>query len=408
MISTIKTTLNMFLLKGRIQNYAWGGKKYLSKLLGGKTSAKNDAEYWLGSHKKAPSIIKTGRGNLSLDKYLKLNLKKNLGKEIATKYGRLPFLFKVLDVNSMLSIQVHPTKIEAEIGFKRENELGIPLTASYRNFKDDNHKPEIMVALSDFWLLHGFLTKRKLKNRLKNTQELSCFMKTFKKKGYFGLYKKVMELSKEEVNTILIPLGERIIPLYKKGKLHKENPDYWAAKAMKTLSGRRKMDKGIFSIYFFNLVNVPKGEAIFQKAGVPHAYLEGQNIELMANSDNVLRGGLTKKHIDVPELLKHIVFEGTIPNLLKGTLQKNGLERIYYTSAKDFELSKIHISTKEVYKAKVLTVEILLVMDGEVTILEKKSALSLVKGRSAFLKPGSDYSISTKKTAIIYKAKVPY
>ncbi|XKX05834.1 hypothetical protein R8G61_00455 [Tenacibaculum maritimum] len=119
------------------------------------------------------------------------------------------------------------------------------------------------------------------------------------------------------------------------------------------------------------MVNVPKGEAIFQKAGVPHAYLEGQNIELMANSDNVLRGGLTKKHIDVPELLKHIVFEGTIPNLLKGTLQKNGLERIYYTSAKDFELSKIHISRKEVYKAKVLTVEILLVMDGEVTILEK-------------------------------------
>ena len=140
---------------------------------------------------------------------------------------------------------------------------------------------------------------------------------------------------------------------------------------------------------------------------MPHAYLEGQNIELMANSDNVLRGGLTQKHVDVPELLKHVLFEETIPNILLGDLQEDGLERVYRTEAKDFELSKINLSKGEIYKSEAKTVEILIVIGGEVDVLEEKSSLYLKKGESVFFKAGSKYKIKTTDTAVIYKAKVP-
>ncbi len=407
MISNTSQSFNMFALKGKVQNYAWGGKKYISTLLHNKISNVKTAEYWLGAHIKAPSVIKTSQGSLSLREYLKANLKKCLSKKTVDTYGKLPFLFKVLDVNKMLSIQVHPSKIEAEKGFKYENELGIPLTAPHRNYKDDNHKPEIMVALSEFWLLHGFLSEEKLIKVLKATPEFADLVSIFESQGYFGLYKNVMEKSKEETNTMLAPLIDRIMPLYKENKLEKSSPDYWAAKAVATSRDSNDFDRGIFSIYFFNIVKANEGEAIYQKAGMPHAYLEGQNIELMANSDNVLRGGLTQKHVDVPELLKHVLFEETIPNILLGDLQEDGLERVYTTEAKDFELSKINLSKGEVYKSEAKTVEILIVIGGEVDVLEEKSSLYLKKGESVFFKAGSKYKIKTTDTAVIYKAKVP-
>ena len=408
MINEATQTFNLLALTGQIQNYDWGGDNYITKLLKRKNDGKKIAEYWLGAHRKAPSIIKTSVGNQTLDNFLKRNLKKCLGKRVARKYGRLPFLFKVLDVKKTLSIQVHPSKKNAEKGFKEENILGIPLTAPYRNYKDDNHKPEIMVALSEFWLLHGFLPKSKLITRLEETPEFKKLVNIFKEEGYFGLYKNVMEKSNEEVYEILKPLIDRITPLYKNKKLDKNSPDFWAAKVVDESTNNKKLDRGIFSIYFFNIMKLNKGEAVFQKEGVPHAYLEGQNIELMANSDNVLRGGLTKKHVDVAELLKNIVFEETNPEVLYGCLKKDNLERVYETEAKDFELSKINIAESQVYKAKSRSVEILIVIDGEIEIVETKSVLNLKKGESALLKAGSIYKITSKKKATIYKAKVPY
>ncbi|WP_394420895.1 mannose-6-phosphate isomerase, class I [Tenacibaculum mesophilum] len=408
MINEATQTFNLLALTGQIQNYDWGGDNYITKLLKRKNDGKKIAEYWLGAHRKAPSIIKTSVGNQTLDNFLKRNLKKCLGKRVARKYGRLPFLFKVLDVKKTLSIQVHPSKKNAEKGFKEENILGIPLTAPYRNYKDDNHKPEIMVALSEFWLLHGFLPKSKLIERLEETPEFKKLVNIFKEEGYFGLYKNVMEKSNEEVYEILKPLIDRITPLYKNKKLDKNSPDFWAAKVVDESTNNKKLDRGIFSIYFFNIMKLNKGEAVFQKEGVPHAYLEGQNIELMANSDNVLRGGLTKKHVDVAELLKNIVFEETNPEVLYGCLKKDNLERVYETEAKDFELSKINIRESQVYKAKSRSVEILIVIDGEIEIVETKSVLNLKKGQSALLKAGSIYKITSKKKATIYKAKVPY
>tara|TARA_B100000809_G_scaffold144339_1_gene141925 strand:+ start:15975 stop:17177 length:1203 start_codon:yes stop_codon:yes gene_type:complete len=397
----------LFALTGRIQNYAWGGFEFISELLGKEKSNEPSAEYWLGAHVNAPSTILTSDGERALNDYIDSNTIEKLGKKIAVNFGRLPFLFKVLDVCKMLSIQVHPSKIEAEKGFRFENEQGIPLTAANRNYKDDNHKPEIMVALSEFWLLHGFLPKIELMEMLKKTPEFSCLVSVFREEGYLGLYKNVMEQSVAQSNAMLSPLVDRILPLYLDGKLEKSNPDYWAAKAVDCAVDKSVFDKGIYSIYFFNVLKVDKGEAVFQDAGVPHAYLEGQNMELMANSDNVLRGGLTPKHVDVPELLKHVVFDETHPTILKGELQSDGLERIYTTPAPDFQLSQIHLSNDAMYKADARTAEIIIVIEGEIDIVEGDSELKFHKGTCAFLESGSNYRISSASSAVIYKATAP-
>lgn len=397
----------VFGLKGRVQHYAWGGQTYIPQLLGTSLDQGPYAEYWLGAHVNAPALVETEEGEVPLDTFLKTNANVYLGETTFNRFGRLPFLFKVLDVHQMLSIQVHPSKIEAEKGFKRENELGIPLTAPNRNYKDDNHKPEIMVALGEFWLIHGFLPKEDLLKVLYKNPEFEGLKAIFLKGGYKGLYQYVMELPIAESDKILRPLVDRLIPLYTENKLSKSSPDYWAAKAVSKAEKADPLDRGIFSIYFFNLLKVNKGEAVFQDAGVPHAYLEGQNIELMANSDNVLRGGLTPKHVDVPELLKHVVFEETKPEILTGTLEENGVERTYKSPAPDFELSEVILRHDNSYNGTSNSVEIYILMEGEVKIIAKETSLLLKKGESFLVLAGAEFQISTSSHAVLYKATTP-
>ena len=397
----------IFGLKGRIQHYAWGGQNFIPKLLGIAANGGPYAEYWLGAHVSAPAMLATKDGEAPLDAFLNNNAKVFLGEETYKNFRRLPFLFKVLDVHQMLSIQVHPSKLEAEKGFKKENELGIPLTAPNRNYKDDNHKPEIMVALGEFWLLHGFLPKEDLLEVLRKNIEFAVLTPIFLKDGYKGLYQYVMELSSAESDKILRPLIDSILPLYSKNKFSKSSPEYWAAKAVYDADVDAPLDKGIFSIYFFNILRVNKGEAVFQDAGVPHSYLEGQNMELMANSDNVLRGGLTPKHIDVPQLLKHVVFEETKPVILKGTLEAKDIERKYKSPAPDFELSELTINRENSYLGKSNSVEIYILIEGEAEVTEKETSLVLQKGASFMTVAGAEYQIATSSNAVLYKATTP-
>jgi mannose-6-phosphate isomerase len=400
-------TKKIFRIEGKVQNYDWGGKSFIPNLISihEKTNA-TYAEYWLGAHAKAPSMIKTNQENISLDVFLNQNLAENLGLKVLNDFGKLPYLFKVLDVHKMLSIQVHPTIEAAKIGYDLENKKGIPLTGNNRNYKDKNHKPEIMVALSDFWLLHGFLEREKLIKNLKDTEELNFLLKVFLEKGYFGLYQKVMEFTQEEVNTILKPLLDRISVKFLKNELEKSSPEYWAAKSVMH-KDFQNLDKGIFSIYFFNILNLSVGEAIFQDAGVPHAYLEGKNMELMANSDNVLRGGLTSKHIDVEELFKNTKFEETIPVILYGVEDKTNSEIVYKTKAKDFELSKIELLATSTHTSISNSVEILIVMKGSAIVMQSEESLYLEKGQSILIKPNTAYKIKTDAEVEIYKAGVP-
>ncbi|WKK65927.1 mannose-6-phosphate isomerase, class I [Lutimonas zeaxanthinifaciens] len=397
----------VFPFKGQIQHYAWGGSSFIPEFLGIKPDGEPFAEYWMGAHEKAPSIVTTRKGEIKLNRFIQRDPEKVLGSKVNLEFGRLPYLFKVLDVKDMLSIQVHPTKQEAQKGYLRENERGIPLTAAHRNYKDDNHKPEIMVALGEFWLLHGFRNKEALVSQLKEIPELAFLSPIFKEKGYKGMYRFVMELSQKEADNILRPLMERVVPLYKENKLLKSSPDFWAAKSCIGKSTEAALDKGIFSIYLFNIVKVQKGDAVFQEAGIPHAYLEGQTMELMANSDNVLRGGLTEKHVDVEELLKHIQYKETIPKIIKGTLADHAKETIYECEVKDFKLSQISLGENDSLSLRSNTLELFLVMEGEVEVDEDEVIKKYQKGESFLTISGAGFTLRSKKGASLFKAATP-
>jgi mannose-6-phosphate isomerase len=398
----------MHKLTGKVQHYAWGGTEYIPALLGIDNAALQPyAEYWMGAHNSNPAIVHWNENKgIALNELIKEDAPAWLGEKVARQFGGLPYLFKVLDVKDMLSIQVHPSKAEAEKGFARENEAGIPLNAPHRNYRDDNHKPEVMLALSEFWLLHGFKEKKLLLQTLQQTEAFKILLPVFEKEGYYGLYKQVMELPQATIDGMLEPLLHQSAPLYKANQLSKSDPAYWACKTAASGNGSYTgIDRGIFSIYFFNIVQLHPGQAIFQGAGVPHAYLEGQNIELMSNSDNVLRGGLTPKHIDVPELLKHTLFEGIVPQVMDG--EEKGPETVYHCPVPDFEVSKIMTDKQATYTHTAFSAEILLIAEGEGEITNTVQTLHLKKGESVLVGAAESYTIRTDTRAVLFKAAVP-
>jgi mannose-6-phosphate isomerase len=381
----------VFTLKGVIKHYDWGGFSFIPALLKLDNGEKKPfAEYWLGTHPLGISTVEFEKGGTS-------------GLDILA--GNLPYLFKAQEVKEMLSIQAHPSKKAAEIEFARENAEGVPLEAAYRNYKDDNHKPEMLVALGDFWLLHGFKPADQLEATLQSITELQVLLPVWKEGGYAALYKHIMEMPVEIVNKILEPLVQRVLPLYQAGELKKENPDFWAGRAIETFTHDNNYDRGIFSIYLFNIVHLSRGEGLFQDAGVPHAYLEGFNVELMANSDNVLRGGLTPKHIDVPELLKHVKCEATIPAIIQGKANEEG-EISYATPVPDFQLSLFDLKAGETVSFTPESVEIILLTNGVAELDDEENLVKLQLGNpSAVVFPGQTVYLAAATDCTVFRAR---
>jgi mannose-6-phosphate isomerase len=315
----------------------------------------------------------------------------------------------------MLSIQVHPTLEEARKGFEAENAAGIPMDAPHRNYKDPNHKPEVMVALSEFWLLHGF--NPSIRNILESVPELSILIRVLDRAGLEGLYRYVMEMDQEDVDSLLKPLAERILPEYQAGHIDKSTPDYWAAKVMEEAGTELNgLDRGIFSIYFFNVVHLRPGQAIFQGAGVPHAYLEGQNVELMSNSDNVLRAGLTPKHIDIPELMRHTLFESIDPSIMQGypvgdaadfTSGQPGISlKRYACPVPDFSIDSLEINDGAHFSFTATGPEIWLVFSGSVRWIGQRS-IEAGKGQAVYVLPGEEVTLSASGQVLLFRAYLP-
>ncbi len=390
-------------LSGKVQHYQWGGYDYIPRLLGIDNSKRRPfAEYWLGAHDNAPAILDNGKG---LNEFIQQH-PAVLGEKAQQQFGRLPYLLKILDVKDMLSIQVHPNKVSAANAFAAENAAGIPLTAPHRNYKDDNHKPELMMALGEFWLLHGFRNPESLKETLRAVPEFAFMLHVFKQQGYKALYELLMLMEQEKVNSTLQSLLDRLIPAYLAGKLLKSDPGFWAARAALTYNEPGKTDRGIFSIYLLNLVRLQKGDAIFQDAGILHAYLEGQNVEIMANSDNVLRGGLTPKHIDVPELIKHVLFQPVDPLVIQGK-PLNDTESVFPTPAPDFELSRIQLPASHSYSTAIRSTDIFLVLEGDVTLNDGGAGQTFKQGEAFVAFAPATLALGSVGGAQIYRAGVP-
>jgi mannose-6-phosphate isomerase len=394
------------LLENTIQEYAWGSYTAIAKLLGKKTpSDVPQAEIWMGAHPRASSMIRCEGSAISLEEQISKYPENILGKSTAEKFdNKLPYLFKVLAAAKPLSIQAHPSSVQAREGFKRENDLNISKDAPNRNYKDGNHKPECICALTTFWAMNGFrkisdilsLVKKVCPNSL--GKELNGLEKKQDTYGLKQFFKFLMTLGQKEKKKVL---SETINNAQKYSKF---DPVFeWIIKLSKEYPG----DIGILSPTILNLICLEPGEAMFLFSGELHAYLEGLGIELMANSDNVLRGGLTPKHVDVPELLKVVNFEERDIKILQCE-EKTSNECIYPSKAEEFILSVISVDSKKNYTSSSgMSAEILLCTDGQAIITDfgNDEDVFLKKGKS-ILVPASVTTYGIKGKAVIYKAKV--
>jgi mannose-6-phosphate isomerase len=414
-------------LEGVVRHYDWGGHDFIPQLIGliGASDPRQEpsaelkpfAELWIGAHPQASSIAWIDGRPVPLDRVI---AEAHLGPAVSARFGgRLPYLFKVLDVFKMLSIQAHPNHAQAQEGFARESAAGIGLEAANRSYKDDREKTEVGVALTDFWMLHGFRPLDEIDRILSSIPEFHSIMPHFSQRiAQEGddpqarrhllreLYGRVMTIPQQHVDDLLNPLLER---LAQENPTDKDRPEYWALKAARSFSlpgGHR--DRGIFSIYFLNLLHLRPGQGTFQPSGLLHAYLEGIVIELMSNSDNVLRGGLTPKHIDVPELLKILSFESHLPEILDGEWVGD-LERVYRTPAEHFELSRIELGPGREYRGEAANgPDALLILQGSATLTTAASVTSLERGSILLIRFGIRYRLETSVDSVmVFKAALP-
>ena len=306
-----------------------------------------------------------------------------------------------------MSIQLHPTKAQAEKGFEAENAKGVALTDSTRTYKDRNHKPEMMIALSEFWLLHGFKTKSQILATLNARPSLQPLAEKLGTQSLAEFYADVMLADQSTLANWLLPIIETNQQPYQKGVLALDNPDYWVLYTMEAMTiSPEKLDAGLVCFYLFNIVHLKEGEGIFQDAGIPHAYLRGQNVELMACSDNVIRGGLTPKYVDIVELLKIVDCREVTPQIISAAPQ-NQSEFTYKTPVNDFALAQIRVEPQQYTDVNLQSAGILLVMQGELKIQEKSTALTLKQGESVFITADSNVEIMSEKGGYAFLAKLP-
>ena len=392
------------ILRNPVQEYAWGSTSFIPQLVGDPSSGDTpQAELWMGAHPKAPSeLLWDGRWQ-SLLELIRKNPEAILGKATAEKFSnQLPFLFKVLAASKPLSLQAHPDRVKAREGYARENKSGIPPDAPHRNYRDENHKPELFCALTDFWALKGFRKAEEIflsLDRIGTTSLKHELQTQTKDEGLRRLFHSLITMDRQTqqqtVNEVIACV---------EGQPGTDPVFEWVVKLHQAFPG----DIGILLAVFLNQVRLEPGEAMFIMPGELHAYLDGAGVELMANSDNVLRGGLTAKYVDVNDLLGVIDFTYRKPEILR-PIRNGPLESIYRTPAEEFLLSEI-ICREGLFflSPRSRSVEVIICVKGHarITDLGTGEAFSLNKG-TVILIPAAVKQYRVEGTAKIYKATVP-
>ncbi len=399
--------MKIFRLENTIQPYPWGTYSSLEELFGIPNPDNTpQAEIWMGAHEKAPSrVLLQDNASIPLHEFIQKEPETILGRETHHTFpGQLPFLFKVLSAHKPLSVQAHPDKTQALEGYRREEAEGPAKDDPTRNYKDPNHKPELIYALTPFKALKGFRELPEIKELLDmlDIPGLRLPLQTLEThpgpQGLKDFYSRLMTLEGREKKAVSAAAVEGA----------KKIPNHDAFQTLLELQAEFPGDTGILSPLLLNLVYLEPGEALYLEAGVLHAYLGGTGMELMANSDNVLRGGLTPKHVDVAELLKVLSFHGGAPHRVAPVRTKREGERLYPTPAAEFDFSVIDIKNGTFRGHTEGAVEILFCGKGEGTI-------EIPGGHSPLqLKPGASYLVpavvgpyTLQGTFTLYKAAVP-
>ncbi|MFO7496335.1 MAG: mannose-6-phosphate isomerase, class I, partial [Desulfobacterales bacterium] len=378
------------LMQNTIQPYAWGSRTAIAALRGEPLpSAGPQAELWIGAHPKAPSLVRVDRRWVPLPELIAADPVGVLGAAAAARFdGQLPYLLKVLAAERPLSIQAHPSRDQAREGFARENRLKIPLDAPHRNYRDANHKPECLCALTPFWGVSGFRAVPEILARLepllasRAAGPLADLAHRDACDGLRNLFTWLMTLPATEREPLVAAAAAQAAVLADR------DPAFgWVARLQAEYPG----DAGVLAPLLLNLVRLAPGEALFLPAGELHAYLQGVGIELMANSDNVLRGGLTPKHVDLPELLRVLTFEERKIEVLRPAAA-GPCEGRYASRAEEFQLAVLTVDGDRVSSGPApRSVEVLLCVEGEGRLgdLAGEGDLAVRQGQSALVPAGA-------------------
>ncbi|MDR3301343.1 MAG: mannose-6-phosphate isomerase, class I [Spirochaetaceae bacterium] len=380
----------VYLLQNEIKHYDWGSPKCIPELL----QIKNDtgepyAELWMGAHRASPSRAIVEIGTTPLDALIESDKKFFLGATLAAHGGGFPYLFKLLAAEKPLSIQAHPNREQAKCGFTRENQKKIPLDGRRRNYKDANHKPEILCAISPFRALCGFRPVHEIAGLLK---KLDCPQFTFlsasflhvgEGEGYKLLLEKLFSLSIGERKKISDHIINNI------AYIARTEPDFtreWELLA--SFNQQFPLDHALLAPLYLNLIDLHPEEAIFLPPGILHSYISGFAVELMANSDNVLRGGLTQKQVSPHDLIAILTLEPFMPHIIKP--DTDGYFE-YPTSTAEFRLVLIKGREGEIKKMSLPGPVILVLIAGALVMQDKDGAppRTLQAGESMFIAAGA-------------------
>jgi mannose-6-phosphate isomerase len=391
-------------LLGPIRSYAWGSHRFIAELQGrhAPTSAP-EAELWLGAHPGAPSEIESTGQRLSLLDLIDTDRSRALGPALNRRFdGELPFLMKVLAAERPLSLQAHPSRAQAEAGFAREQAKKVPLSAPERSYKDKRPKPELIVALTPFSALSGFRRPSATQALFRelDAPSLEPFLKPLAdpnpKAALATTFEGLMTADADVQRTLArATLDAATRKAGSGGAFEKEFA--WAARLGALYPG----DIGITCALLLNLVELSPYEGMFLPAGNLHAYLEGAGIEIMAASDNVLRGGLTPKPVNVPELLRVLDFSELAPAVLLPKTHSEG-EHVYPTPSEEFRLSYLEVEVDARVEAR-KSPEILLVTAGELSLESSTGALALNPGDAAFV-PACEPSYVLRGSGTVFRA----
>ena len=390
-------------LKNPIQQYAWGSHTAIQSLMGKASTEAPWAELWMGDHPKGPSQVFFENRWIPLPDLIRRFPEQILGPAVMEKYPEaLPYLFKVLAAEQPLSIQAHPARDQAKTGFEKENKSGLQLDAPERNYKDPNHKPECICALTRFTGLKGFRKPETAAALMRKwcphgLSEQIAFLEQNNLRKFFQTLMAMPDIKKQAVISEVLENTHQSTSL--------DDICLW----IKKLATHYPSDIGVISPLFLNLFHLSPGEALYLPAGELHAYLEGLGIELMANSDNVLRGGLTPKHVDVPELLRVLTFAETEPDILH-PVPASDTEAAYLVPAEEFRLSVIAMDKSQRFQAHRLhSAEILLCTEGRLQITGEKNeddAMEIQKGASVLV-PAASGAYQIQGSGVCYKAGIP-
>ena len=426
----------LYKLRNQIKHYEWGSPDFIPRLLGtASTDGAPWAELWMGCHPAGPSLV---NDDTSLDQLIAENPRRCLGEKMAHKFGTLPFLFKLLAAEKPLSIQAHPNKEQARAGFERENRAGLPQDAPNRCYKDPNHKPELLCALTPFTGMCGFREPDEIRNLLANftqrrivpqavrdaegnalivkealTAVSSCIDNGDSGEGLKNFLNALFELSNEArqaITEFILSHEPPSPPRSLREELETESSE-WAL--MRKFAELYPGDPAVLAPLYLNIFRLQPGEAIFLKAGVLHSYIHGFAVELMANSDNVLRGGLTGKHVDIPELMNILDFCPFNPQIIKPGAAS--LHFGYPSACEEFSLTMLRGEGVGANKFAADNAgaafmrespSICIVTEGETIFADSGGEAILKQGESAFI-PAGGSPLSLRGRFTLYAASCP-